>query len=86
MEIDPKGKDVKLSASLAEVGSNKSSFEAEIEGEKFTMAFSGRFVGDILSAVNQEDLMFECTTAVAPGVFKIKDDDTFIHLVMPMRL
>jgi DNA polymerase III sliding clamp (beta) subunit (PCNA family) len=40
----------------------------------------------MLNNIGSEDIVFEATTPVAPGVFKIKDDDSYIHLVMPMRI
>lgn len=81
-----KDKSIVLSASLADLGSNKSSFAANIEGEDMTMAFSSRLLNDMLSHLNAEDLVFESSSPTAAGVFKIKDDDSFLHLVMPMRI
>lgn len=75
-----------LSAAQAEVGSNESTFEAQIEGSDIKMAFGAKFIGDMLSHLDGETIIYESNSDVAPGVFKIKDDDTFLHLVMPMRL
>lgn len=86
LNINTKNNEVTLTANQAEVGNNKSSFNVKVSGNDIDMAFSGRFLSEILSNIDVEDIVFECTSPVAPGVFKVKDDDRFIHLVMPMRL
>lgn len=77
---------ITLSATQTDLGSNKSSFAANIEGEDMQMAFSSRLLSDMLSHVAAQDLLFESSSPTAAGVFKIKGDDSFLHLVMPMRI
>ena len=36
--------------------------------------------------LDSEDIVFECSETVKPGVFKVTDDPDFVHLVMPMML
>jgi DNA polymerase III sliding clamp (beta) subunit (PCNA family) len=75
-----------MSASQSDVGSNDSTFEGDIDGEDLKIAFSSRLLTDVLNHIQKEDIVFECSEAVKPGVFKVKDDENFIHLVMPMML
>lgn len=86
LKIDPKKKTVTMSASQADVGSNQSVFDAKVEGEAIEMAFSSRFLSDFLTNAAGEEIEFECNTPVSPGVFKIKGNDNYLHLIMPMRL
>jgi DNA polymerase-3 subunit beta len=86
LDIDPKGNKISLSATQADLGKNESHFDCKVEGEELKIAFSSKLLTDILNHVDTEDIMFECSEAVRPGVFKIKGDDNFIHLVMPMML
>ncbi len=88
IEVDIKNKQKKvfLSAVQAEIGSNKSEFEIKGDGEDLRIGFSGKLLSDILSNIGAEDLIFEANSDTNPGVFKIKKDDSFLHLVMPMRL
>ncbi len=85
MEFDPENKQVKVSAALVEVGENESNFEATGEGEKLKIAFSTKYLTDMLSCVDGDKIIFEGSGAVAPGVFKSKGDDSFLHIIMPMR-
>jgi DNA polymerase-3 subunit beta len=86
LEVDSKENSLTMSASQSDVGSNKSTFNGEISGENLKIAFSSRLLTDVLNHLQTEDIIFECSEPVKPGVFKIKDDESFIHLVMPMMI
>ena len=77
---------IDLTAAQSEIGSNQSEFEVQGEGEDLKIAFSGKFLLDVLNHIDEEDLVFECTTSTAPVVFKLKNDPSFINLIMPMRV
>ncbi len=86
LEIDPKSNKITLSATQTDLGSNKSVFEGSIDGDMLKIAFSSRLLTDILNHIDCEEITFECSETVKPGVFKIVDDPDFVHLVMPMML
>lgn len=83
---DPKENIIRMSASQADVGSNESSFASVVEGEPMKMAFSSKLLGDMLSHIGGDTIIFESSSPTSAGVFKIKDDESFMHLVMPMRI
>ncbi len=86
LDQDPKENIIRMSATQSDVGSNESSFAAVIDGEAMKMAFSSKLLGDMLSHIGGEVIIFESSSPTSAGVFKIKDDDSFMHLVMPMRI
>lgn len=86
IDQNPKENIITLSASQADVGSNESSFAAEVEGEAVNMAFSARLVSDMLSHIGGEEIQFESSSPTSAGIFKIKGDTSYLHLIMPMRL
>jgi DNA polymerase III subunit beta len=86
MEFSPEDSTVKVSASLAEVGQNESSFEAKVDGENLAIGFSGKFLTDMLSSIDGDTMIFEGSNPTAPGVFKSKGDDNYLHIIMPMRI
>jgi DNA polymerase III subunit beta len=86
MDFDPAKKSVKVSASLAEVGENESSFESKIEGEPLRIGFSSKFLTDMLSSMRGDTIICEGSNPTAPGVFRSKGDDNFLHIIMPMRI
>jgi DNA polymerase-3 subunit beta len=80
-----KGK-VTVSANSPSVGEDSAEVEAKVTGEENEIAFNAKFLLDILSAVNKEIIVFEMTGPLNPGVFKLKEDDSFLHLIMPIRV
>ncbi|MGI6484014.1 MAG: DNA polymerase III subunit beta [Candidatus Dojkabacteria bacterium] len=85
LDINKEGK-LSLSAIQSDLGKNQSVFEGKVEGSDIKIAFSARLLTDILNHIDSEDIVFECTDPVKPGVFKIEGDTEFVHLVMPMML
>lgn len=75
-----------ISANAPQVGENISEVEAKIEGEDGEIAFNSRFLLDFLNIVSQEEVVFEMNGPLSPGVFKVGGDESFLHLIMPVRL
>lgn len=86
-EFMPKKNTLKLSAQVADVGENESTVEVHgVEGDGLKTAFNTRFLSDVTSIVEGEELTFESNGVTAPGVFKDKEDKDFLHIIMPMRI
>lgn len=75
-----------VSANTPSVGDNKVEVEAKLTGEENEIAFNSRYLLDILSNMDSEDVVFEMTGPLNSGVFKIKDESSFLHLIMPIRI
>ena len=60
--------------------------DAKTIGEENEIAFNAKYLLDLLAALNNESLVFEMNGPLNPGVFKIKGDDSFLHLIMPIRV
>lgn len=86
IEVNPEKNIVKVGAALVEVGENESSFKSKVEGEKLKIGFSAKFLSDMLSTIEGDDMVMECSNSTAPGVFKPSDDDSYLHIIMPMRI
>lgn len=75
-----------VSANTPSVGENTIEVEAKTQGEENEIAFNARYLLDILSNVEEEGITFEMTGPLNPGVFKIENDNSFLHLIMPIRV
>lgn len=75
-----------VSANSPAVGEDNAEVEAKVSGEENEIAFNAKYLLDVLSIVNTEEMIFEMTGPLNPGVFKIKNDDSFLHLIMPIRV
>jgi DNA polymerase-3 subunit beta len=69
----------------AEVGDHVGQVEAAVEGDGTTIAFNARYLADVLTNVDAEQFALELNGPLSPGVFKPVGDDSYIHVVMPVR-
>jgi DNA polymerase-3 subunit beta len=77
---------LKISANATQVGENTSEIEAKSEGEENKIAFNSRYLLDFLNSVETEQVAFEMTNPLNPGVFKPVGDQSFLHIIMPVRV
>lgn len=75
-----------VSSQSPQVGENTVIVDASLKGEENEIAFNARYLQDVLSNVAEKEMVFEMTGPLNPGVFKIKDDASFLHLIMPVRV
>ena len=75
-----------ISANTPQIGESKIDVDVEVDGEGGDIAFNSRFLLDFFSNIDAEKLVFEMTGSLNPGVFKIEGDDSFLHIIMPVRV
>ena len=74
-----------LSAKSEEVGEVSSEIVMEeLEGKENRIAFAGRYLLDVLTVLGKETVTMAITQSSSPGVFRIKDNDEYTHVIMPM--
>lgn len=78
--------EIAVSANTAQVGENKSILGAKMTGRPDQIAFNSRYLLDYLGSITSDELSFEMSGALAPGVFHPEGDDSFLHLIMPVRV
>ncbi len=85
--VDP-GQEVPLvvSATAAEVGDNTSRVDATVDGQATAIAFNSRFVADALGSLTASEVALELGGPLAPGVVRIVGDESYLHVVMPLRI
>ena len=86
--INPDGENgagiMKIISRAEEVGSNENELEASVEGEETKVAFSSKFLMDVLNVLDGDDVDLETTSPSSPGVFRSKKHEGYTHVVMPM--
>jgi DNA polymerase-3 subunit beta len=73
-----------ISARAEEVGDNEGEIDAAVEGEGVKIAFNGKYLQDVLQAMESGQLAMETTGPSSQGVFKTLGDDNYVHVIMPM--
>lgn len=77
---------VVISANAPSVGENTIDVEAKVEGEGGEIAFNSRFLLEFLSVYPEDQVVFEMTGSLNPGVFRPPNDPSFFHIIMPVRV
>lgn len=77
---------IMFSASASSVGENEVEIEAKTTGEENEIAFNARYLLELFSNIDEEQMVFEMTGPLNPGVFKLEKDKNFLHLIMPIRI
>ena len=60
--------------------------EAEVTGEDQQVAFNYKFLLDFLSHIESKSIVIEMLRADAPIMFKLPNNNSFLHVIMPVRL
>ncbi|MBP9759161.1 DNA polymerase III subunit beta [Candidatus Dojkabacteria bacterium] len=85
--IEPDENKLKLSAVVIDVGNNESSIDISTPvGEKLETSYNAKFMQDMINSIEGDEIIFETNGVTAPGVFKDKNNDAYLHIIMPMRL
>ncbi|HUV72421.1 MAG TPA: DNA polymerase III subunit beta [Clostridia bacterium] len=77
---------LELSANSPQVGENKNSLEAKVEGNGGEIAFNFRFLQGFLGAIPEGEVSLEMSGSLNPGIFRSQKEKEFIHIIMPVRL
>jgi DNA polymerase-3 subunit beta len=80
------GQHIVVSANSPQVGENEAEIDAKIDGDGGEIAFNSRFLLELLANTNYEEMLFEMTGSLNPGVFKPVKDASFLHIIMPVRV
>ncbi len=78
---------LRLTATSAEMGDNVNELDAMVEGDELDIAFNGRYLIDVLSQIDQPQVVMETTQSTRPGTIRPVGMGTeeFLHVVMPMH-
>ena len=72
-----------FTANSPEVGESRESMAIKYGGDETSIAFNPQFFIDPLKALEEEEVHFEFTDQLSPGVVKV--NHPFLYVIMPMR-
>ncbi|MFH0863791.1 MAG: DNA polymerase III subunit beta [Candidatus Gottesmanbacteria bacterium] len=75
-----------IKADATQVGKSSVELDTKTEGEGGEIAFNSRFLLEYLNIVSGEEIIFEMTNPLSPGVFRVVGDEGFTHIIMPVRI
>jgi DNA polymerase-3 subunit beta len=76
-----------IAAQAADLGDTVGAVEAiAVEGENAQIAFSAKFLNDVLDVLESAQVCMEITSPASPGVIRPVDSDGYTCVIMPMHL
>ena len=84
MQIREEG-EVSLVSSDSEIGGNKSSAACEVSGEDGEISLNARYMQDALSVIKSKEVRFSMNDKLSACVISPVGDESYIHIVMPLR-
>ena len=78
---------INVSAESSAAGSQETKVDARVESteKSFEIAFNYRFVEEFLHSAIGEEVRIEFNSVSAPGVFTDTSDQSYLHLIMPVK-
>lgn len=83
-EVDKAG--VVIAANSPQIGENQIKVEAKVQGKGGKIAFNSRYLLEMLAAIKSKELKLEMTGGLNPGVFRMVGDESWLHIIMPVRV
>lgn len=75
-----------LSANNPDLGDAREEIEVGFEGEPLTIGFNFRYLLDVMSVIDEEEVMMELTDDLSPGVLSGRGSSGYRAVIMPMRI
>ncbi len=77
---------LRLSSASHELGEVQEELPVKYDGEAISVAYNAKFLIDVLRNCGAKEVSLELSTALAPGLFRPVGDDSYVCVVMPIRL
>jgi len=86
VRITMSDKKIELLAIEADIGQATETIDGNYAGEEITVAFNADYLIDGLDVIDTEEVSLETTDALKPAILKGLDEETFLYLLMPVRV
>jgi DNA polymerase-3 subunit beta len=77
---------LRITANNPDLGEAKDDLEVAYHGAEITVGFNARYLIDVLSALDSDEVAFELGDEHSPGVLHQPGDRSYTAVVMPMRV
>lgn len=86
LKIETQNNEIKVYSQSAELGEYQSEMKLQkITGDDLTISFNYKFLSDGLSAIKEDDCVFEFSSEDGAGVLRPTNDPNFLYILMPIK-
>jgi len=77
---------IRLNAENSKSGEGETHIDAQVDGGPLKILFNYKYVAEFLSAISADNVTVELNDATAAGIFRIAGDDSYLHIIMSVKL
>ena len=77
---------LRLESEKADYGEVVDEIEANYQGEAFQIGFNSKYLLDVLGVIESDDVILECKNSMSPTIIKSSVDESFLSVIMPLRV
>lgn len=77
---------MEIASNNPELGDAKEEIECNYQGADLKIGFNAKYITDVLSAINDNEVDFEFNDQLSPGLMRPHNDQSYTCVVMPMRI
>jgi len=82
--VRSKGK-IEVNATSSQVGDSSSTIGAQVEGKDGEISFNSKYILDVLANIKEENIEFEISGKLNPGVIRFEGKKDYTYIIMPLR-
>ena len=85
LDVSPQKSKMSIEIKNSDVGENKSSLQATLDGSDVVISFNYKYVLDCLQSINSDSVSIACNDSNMPIVLSGVGDNSFTYLLMPIN-
>lgn len=86
VKLEIQNEQVEFIAEDPEFGTAKETIEIPYKGDALTIGFNAKYLLDVLNLIQTDEVVFQLTDDLSPGVLRPLDQKDFLAVVMPVRI
>ncbi|MBT3817258.1 MAG: DNA polymerase III subunit beta [Candidatus Magasanikbacteria bacterium] len=84
-KVDPVAGSLSVSSMSSQAGEHESQIDVQVTGDENSILLNYRYVLEGMQHMDTDEIMFEMNSADSPCVFRPKDGEAYLYIVMPVR-
>lgn len=77
---------LEISSSNPDLGEATEVIETSYKGDQLEISFNAKYLQDTLSVIQEPSVVFELNDRMSPGIVKVPNSQSYLSVLMPMRL
>ena len=86
VKIENNADEIEINSQDSELGESNQFLKAQIEGNNLKVSFNWKFIIDGLQQIKSSEISFEFQGSEGPAIMRGVGDDTYLYMVMPIKL